>query len=41
LTTDNIDPNKTTEVPPKHAKTELTDEELSKVAGGSAAATWN
>jgi bacteriocin-like protein len=35
MNTDNIDPNKNpTEVPPKDAKTELTEDELSKVSGG-------
>ena len=35
MSTNNIDPNKTpTEVPPKDAKTELTEEELAKVSGG-------
>jgi bacteriocin-like protein len=41
MNTDKIDPNKNpaeappTEVPPKESKTELTEEELSKVSGGS------
>jgi len=35
MSTDKIDPNtNTTEVPPKDAKTELTDDELAKVTGG-------
>ena len=35
MSTDNIDPNKNpTEVPPKDAKTELSEEELAKVSGG-------
>jgi hypothetical protein len=36
MSTENIDPNKKpTEVPPKDAKTELTEEELSKVSAGT------
>ena len=36
MSTDSIDPNKNpTEVPPKDTKTELTEEELAKVSGGS------
>jgi bacteriocin-like protein len=35
MSADKIDPNKNpTEVPPKDAKTELTEEELAKVSGG-------
>jgi bacteriocin-like protein len=35
VNTDNTDPNKQPpEVPPKDAKTELTEEELAKVSGG-------
>ena len=36
MSTDKIDPNKNpTEVPPKDVKTELTEEELKKVSGGT------
>ena len=35
MSTDKIDPNNPTEVPPKDAKAELTEEELAKVSAGS------
>jgi bacteriocin-like protein len=36
MSTDKIDPNKkSTEVPPKDSKTELTEEELKHVSGGA------
>jgi hypothetical protein len=35
MSTNKIDPKNPTEVPPKDAKTELTEEGLSKVTGGT------